>query len=178
MPPPVSSVQCQEGTAQLERVPLTRKGREDWATGFSSIWDHCTDVLPWFHPRQIHRAEMYKNGEEQEEKQGLLTAATWWKSLQFIVAYSGDKLSIFHHWLNQHAASHLASPADETSFWTTNIHCIHIHICEFKYSQIQVFADAANRVPAQSLSPDPSQRPRTTKSQLRFLRLFVCKMQA
>ena len=29
---------------------------------------------------QIHKAEMYKDGEEQEEKQGLLIADTWWKS--------------------------------------------------------------------------------------------------
>ena len=140
MPPPqVSSVQCQEGTSQLERGPLTRKGREDWATGFSSVWGQCTNVLLWFHSAQTHKAEMYKDGEEQEEKQGLLTAATWWESLQFIMTYSGDKLSRFHHWLNQHAASHLASPEDETSFWTTSIHCIHIHICEFKYSQIHKY---------------------------------------
>lgn len=121
----VSSVQCQEGTSQLERVPLTRKGREDWATGSSSLWGHCTNVLLWFHPTQIHKAEMYKDGEEQEEKQGLLIADTWWESRQFIVTYSGDKFSRFHHWLNQHAARHLASPEDNTSFCATSIHCIH-----------------------------------------------------
>ena len=130
---------------------------------------HCTNVLFWFHPTQTHKAEMYKDGEEQEEKQGLLTAATWWESLQFIMTYSGDKLSRFHHWLNKDLASHLAFPSDDTRFCASGI-----YICSCGYwSPFPV----CPQTPARVQSPE-SPHPKPALFFFFFLKLCECKMQA
>lgn len=55
--PQVGTAQCQEGSSQLTRVPLTRKRRAGWVTSFPCLLEGPTSVSS--HP-ETKRADMYR----------------------------------------------------------------------------------------------------------------------
>ena len=77
--PQASIAQHKDGTSQLRRVPLSRKGKLSQAASFPSFLRHQAKVLLWFHLNQAGKAEMYRDAGTRKKKPGLPIAAMQWE---------------------------------------------------------------------------------------------------
>ena len=66
-------VQLWEGTSQLVKAPLTRRGRERWVIGFFSLSEHCVKVQLSFSILHSKKSWLGKS------KKRLLLANTQWE---------------------------------------------------------------------------------------------------
>lgn len=66
--------QCPEDISQLESVPLTKKGRAGWATGYLSLFGQVISV-PSRHPTQTRKAETPRDDQGRRRKAGAATSS-------------------------------------------------------------------------------------------------------